>query len=151
MERLIINSITMAKIRPYKIDREERFEMIGSFYQIVTGLKNKKDVAGFFMGLLTPSEAVMFARRIQIAQMLLSDKSVSEIRIALGVGTNNISTVSRWLFNDDNDVFRKHILNYLKQSKKDTAKRSKKKSRQYYTSELDKYPQHRMWKKLLGL
>ncbi len=40
----------MAKIRPYKIDREERFEMIGSFYQIVTGLKNKKDVAGFFYG-----------------------------------------------------------------------------------------------------
>ena len=103
------------------------------------------------MGLLTPSEAVMFARRIQIAQMLLSNKSVSEIRIALGVGTNNISTVSRWLFNDDNDVFRKHILNYLKQSKKDTTKRSEQKSRQYYTSELDKYPQHRMWKKLLGL
>ena len=85
----------MAKIRPYKIDKEERFKMIGNFYQIVTGLKNKNDVAGFFMGLLTPSEAVMFARRIQIAQMLLDNKRVTEIKAELGVGTNNISTVSR--------------------------------------------------------
>ena len=125
--------------------------MIGNFYQIVTGLKNKNDVAGFFMGLLTPSEAVMFARRIQIAQMLLDDKRVAEIKAELGVGTNNISTVSRWLFNDDNNIFRRQISKHLKASKIAAVKKGGRKSKEYYTNELDKYPQHRIWSKLLGL
>lgn len=142
-----INIKGMAKVQPYKIDKKERLEMVGDFYNIITGLKNKNDVAGFFMGLLTTSEAVMFARRIQIAQMLLDDKTINEIRFNLGVGTDNIASVSHWLYNDDNDVFKKHVFKYVKQKKKGVVKRN----RQYYTSELDKYPQHRMWKNLLGL
>ncbi len=141
----------MAKVKPYKVDKKEKFEMIGDFYQIVTGLKNKKDVAGFFVGLLTPSEAVMFARRIQVAQMLLEDRRVSEIRAILGVGSNTIASVSQWLFNDDNNIFQRHILNYVKKKKRINKKKSPQKQYQYYTSELDKYPQHRMWKNLLGL
>ncbi len=138
----------MAKVKPYKISKKERFEIIGDFYQIVTGLKNKKDVVGFFVGLLTPSEAVMFARRIQIAQMLLDNKSIAEIKATLNVGSNTVASVSSWLFDDNNNIFQQHILKYMKTQKKARKKRY---NNSYYTSELDKYPQHRIWKKLLGL
>jgi uncharacterized protein YerC len=148
MDNKYLNINTMAKIRPYQIDKKERREIVGDFYKVVTKLKNKKDVAGFFVGLLTQSESLMFARRIQIAQMLLEDKTVAEIRMELGVGAQTVLYVSQWLHNDENDVFKKQIIKNLKDKKSESKKYYDDK---LYDSELDKYPQHRMWKKLLGL
>ncbi|NLC31436.1 MAG: hypothetical protein GX765_05305, partial [Candidatus Moranbacteria bacterium] len=55
----------MGKVQTKNIDKNERYKIIGDFYEIVTNLRTKNEVIGFFMGLLTPSEALMFARRIQ--------------------------------------------------------------------------------------
>lgn len=139
----------MAKVQTHRIDKKERYEMIGDFYDIVTNLKTKNDVIGFFMGLLTPSEALMFARRIQIATMLLEDKSYADIQKKLKVGTSTIATVHQWL-HSDNEQFKKHITAHI-QKKQNSNKKPRKNSIQSHNSFLDKYPQHKMWKNLFGL
>jgi uncharacterized protein YerC len=136
----------MAKIKPHLIDKKERYEMIGNFYDIVTDLKTKKDVIGFFMGLLTPSEALMFARRIQIAFMLLEEKSYAEIKKELHVGTSTIVSVYNWLFDEDAQ-FKKHISKHAE--KKKGAK--KKQGNADPENLLNKYPHHRILKDLLRL
>ena len=141
----------MSKVRSHEIEQKERLEMISDFYQIVSRLKNKKEVAGFFIGLLTASEALMFARRIQIAQMLLEGRTILETRVKLKVGVDTIMNVSRWLYNDDNKVFRQQISLQLKQKQRDEKSNKKVGKYPYNTSELDKYPEWRILRKLLGL
>ena len=135
----------MGKVQTKNIDKNKRYEIIGDFYDIVTNLRTKKEVIGFFMGLLTPSEALMFARRIQIAKMLLDDKSYDDIRNELKVGGATIASVSQWLYGED-ESFRKKIEEHKKnyEKKNSVGKRN-------YENLLDKYPQHRILKDLLGL
>jgi len=139
----------MAKIKIQQIEKRERYEIIGDFYDIVTNLKAKKEVIGFFMGLLTPSEALMLARRIQIATMLLDKKGYDEIQKKLKVGVSTIITVSRWLYGE-NEQFQKQIQNHKKRKKK-RDEESKQDNRRYYNSVLDRYPGHRLLKDILGL
>ncbi|MEF3692079.1 MAG: Trp family transcriptional regulator [Candidatus Moraniibacteriota bacterium] len=135
----------MGKVQTKNIDKNKRYEIIGDFYDIVTNLKTKKEVIGFFMGLPTPSEALMFARRIQIVKMLLDDKSYDDIRDELKVGGATIANVSQWLYGED-ESFRVKI----EEHKKNCAKINSNKRRDYGNL-LDKYPQHRILKDLLGL
>ena len=70
----------MGKVKYYSINPRERFRIIGEFFEIIAGLRVKKEVVAFLVGLLTPSEALMLARRIQIAKMLLEEKNYENIR-----------------------------------------------------------------------
>lgn len=138
----------MGKVQTKNIDKNERYKIIGDFYEIVTNLKTKNEVIGFFMGLLTPSEALMFARRIQIAQMLLDNKSYDEIRKELKVGLSTVASVSNWLYGE-NDAFRKKV-----EEHKNNKIRTEENDDDYeknYGSLLNKYPQHRILRDLLGL
>ncbi|NTW45250.1 MAG: hypothetical protein HGB14_12685 [Anaerolineaceae bacterium] len=54
-----------------------------SFFEVVSKLKTKQEIVDFFLGLLTQSESLMMARRIQIARMLLQEKSYEEIKSKL--------------------------------------------------------------------
>jgi len=139
----------MAKVQIQQIEKKERYEIIGDFYDIVTNLKAKKEVIGFFMGLLTSSEALMLARRIQIATMLLDKKSYNEIQEKLKVGVSTIITVSKWL-HGKNEQFQKQIQSHKKRKEK-KIKENKKDSYHYYDSVLDRYPGHRLLKDILGL
>jgi len=135
----------MAKSQMQHFSKKERYEMIGRFYDTVTHLKTKKDIIGFFMGLLTPSEALMFARRIHIAQMLLDEKTYHEIETELKVGKSTIMNVARWL-NGEDAFFRNNIIN---QSKRE---QTQKKDRYYSTSLrliLSPYRQTRLLKEFL--
>lgn len=138
----------MGKVQTKNIDKNERYKIIGDFYEIVTNLRTKNEVIGFFMGLLTPSEALMFARRIQIAKMLLDDKSYDEIRKELKVGLSTVASVSNWLYGE-NDAFRKKIEEH-KNSKNDADENGDDYEKNY-GSLLNKYPQHRILRDLLGL
>lgn len=51
----------------------------------------------FLHNLLMESEVTMFARRIEIARLLVRGFSFLEIQRALRVGINNIMSVDRWL------------------------------------------------------
>ncbi|MDY0302432.1 MAG: Trp family transcriptional regulator [Candidatus Moranbacteria bacterium] len=139
----------MGKVQTKNIDKNERYKIIGDFYEIVTNLRTKNEVIGFFMGLLTPSEALMFARRIQIAQMLLDDKSYDEIRRELKVGLSTVANVSTWLYGE-NDAFRRKIEEY-KNRKSKTEEDNNDDYEKNYGSLLNKYPQHRILRDLLGL
>ena len=122
----------MGKVKLHSIQQTEKLEIIGDFCQLVNKLKNKKDVSKLFMGLLTLSEIMMIVRRIQIAQMILLDKSNVKIKKKLQVGSDNIINISKWLYDESNDIFRKQISKNLE----DKIKHKKNGS-----NDLDYYPE----------
>jgi len=136
----------MSKVRTSEIDPKERKVMIASFLRTITEIDQKKDAVSFLLGMFTKSEALMFARRIAIAQMILEKHSYDDIRSALGVGYDTITKVERWLHSDDpnrDKWLEKCIL-------KAQEEESKNKKTTQYHSALDHYPQHRFLKEVFG-
>ncbi len=136
----------MSRVQTQEIDRQKRYEIIGDFYEIIANLDSKKEVVGFFMGLLTPGEAVMFARRIQIAKLLLKGETYEDVRKKLSVGLTTVSNVAQWLYGE-NKEFRDQINAHTRK------KKIKKEKDENFMLEkwLDKYPEHKIMKKLLGI
>ncbi len=135
----------------HSISKEERFQLVGEFFDIIAGLKGKQDIIDFFIGLLTSSEALMLARRIQIAKLIIEGGNYEEIRKELNVGLQTIQSVHDWLHKRDG-AYRKIMEKYLEKNKtKNEAE--KREAKEYYTYDglLDRYPQHRFLKELLGL
>ncbi len=87
------------KVKYHELSENEKKKYLGDFYSMVASLQDRDEVKNFFKDLLTLSEIVMISRRIQIARMLLENKTHEEIRRTLKVGFNNISQVERWLYN----------------------------------------------------
>ena len=87
----------MSKFDPYSFSSKERNKILNEFYSIVTSLKNKEQIINFFKDLLTPSEAVMLTRRIQIAKLLLQGYGYREIATKLKTGVDTVAKVQRWL------------------------------------------------------
>lgn len=87
----------MAKFDLYSLLPQERNKLLNELYTLIVSLKTKEQIISFFKDLLTPSEAVMLARRIQIAKMLLNGDNYEEIRRKLKIGIGTITRVQRWL------------------------------------------------------
>jgi len=137
----------MAKVRVYDVDKNERYELVGSFLDSVVSLREKKDVVDFFVGLLTPSEMLMVARRIRIAQRLLEGETYDTIQEELGVGTLTIAKTEKWLRrgNETRQArLRKCILSGSKKHKRNPSNAPRMSS-----SPLDKYAHHRAAKEIL--
>ncbi|TSC57094.1 MAG: TrpR-like protein YerC/YecD [Parcubacteria group bacterium Greene0416_79] len=75
----------------------ERNRILDEFWTMVALLESKDEVRGFFKDLLSASESVMLARRIQIAKLLLSGWSYEAIESQIGAGPTTIASVHRWL------------------------------------------------------
>lgn len=135
----------MGKVQVQSVDKEERYEMIGDFFDIVTNLKTKKDIVGFFMGLLTPSEALMLARRIQIAQLLQKGGTYEEIAQKLSTSPTTVNSVAKWMAMDDQS-FHAQIEKQV-QRKKD--KKGKSQKGRYYDRILSPYGQLKLVRDLL--
>ena len=134
----------MAKIKPYSVPVEERRRIIGDFFGLVSNLRTKQEIIDLFVGLLTPSEALMLGRRLQVAKAILDEKTFEEIRKEIGVSFETIAKVEKWLYGRG-EAYKKVL------SKRWPGSRAKNKSYRYSESMLDKYPQHRFFKKMLGL
>ncbi|MCX6765911.1 MAG: YerC/YecD family TrpR-related protein [Candidatus Moranbacteria bacterium] len=134
----------MAKVKTHLVDRKEKYRIIGEMYEIISNLKTKKEIVDFFMGLLTPSESLMLARRIQVAEMLMEEKNYDEISKKLRVSFQTIAKVYQWL-HGENEGYKHQILEQIKRKER----RSKRKS-DTYESLLDRYPHHRFLKELLS-
>ncbi len=132
----------MARVQSQNLSKEEKMYIIGEMFDIVTDLRSKKETIGFLMGLLTQSEAIMLARRIQIAKLLLKDSSYQDIQDELHVGESTISSVAQWLYGD-NDQYKKQIIRHVKKS-------GKKKSSKYYDRILSPYGQLQIIKDLFN-
>lgn len=87
----------MSKFDPYSLSPKERNKVLDEFYSMVISLRKKQQVINFFKDLLTPGEAVMLARRIQIAKLLLQGYDYREIAEKLKTGVDTVAKVQRWL------------------------------------------------------
>ncbi len=135
----------MAKIKSYQIDPREKYRIINDFFEIIFNLKSKKEIVDFFVGLLTPGEAVMMARRIQVAKMIVEGKGYDEIMKQMKVSCQTVTKIEHWLHDkgEEYNVWITRCLNELNRSNKN-------KDFKYRTNQLDKYPGHRLLKELLG-
>jgi len=132
----------MTKVKPHTISSKEKIETVNGLFEVVSRLKTKKEIVDFFLGLFTQSEALMIARRIQIAKLLLEDKSYEDIQKTLKVGSSTIQRTYQWLYGGD-----KKYNDWL-QGKVQGAEVNKKYKNITYDSLLDKYPHHRFIKNL---
>ena len=137
----------MGKVKVHEIDEKEKYKIIWDFFGLVFDLKSKKEVVDFLVGLMTASEILMMARRIQIARMLLEDKSCIEIRNKLKVGNDTILRTDNWLNGRGGD-YKSWIKKCIE--KLDEQKKNGNKKDFYFESMLDKYPNYRLWKNLIG-
>src|SRR3989339_445794 len=87
----------MPKVKSYSIDPREKRIIISDLFEIIVNLRNKEETLEFLIGLLTPSEILMIARRIQIARMLLEEDNYEVIRKKLKVSHQTINKVEHWL------------------------------------------------------
>ncbi len=138
----------MAKVKPHTVKPKEKYQAINSLFEVVSSLKTKQEIINFFLGLFTPSEALMVARRIQIAQMLLEDKSYEEIRKKLKVGTATVQRTYQWLHGGD-DKYNNWLQNKIQKIGK-SDKSNQINNTIEYDSLLDKYPYHRFIKNIFG-
>ncbi len=134
----------MAKVKPYEIDKNEKKEAISDFIEAVERIKTREEIVNFLFGLLTPSEILMLARRIQIANLIIEDKSYYEIMEKLKASSHNIHRIDRWLNNCDEKTSKwlKSVVKKKWKKKNDTA--------YAYKNLLDRYPAHRFWSELFG-
>lgn len=87
----------MAKFNPYLLSAKERKRIVGQFFNALSLLDNDIDIKNFFEDLLTESEMIMLARRLEVARMLVKGVGYQKIRSALKVGFDNINAVNCWL------------------------------------------------------
>jgi uncharacterized protein YerC len=130
----------MAKIKPHQIDPKKKYVAINDLFEVIAELKTKKEIVDFFLGLFSPSESLMLARRIQISKMLLGGANYEDIRIFLGVGNSTIQKTDHWLHGGD-EKYTKWLEDTIIRTENKKGRNSK--SGYDPASLLNKYPYHR--------
>lgn len=133
----------MSKVKPHTVDPKEKFQAVDSLFDVIMRLKTKQEIVDFFLGLFTPSESLMMARRVQIARMLLNDNSYDEIKRKLKVSSQTINSTDRWLHKGD-----EKYTAWLRSRVSEIENMKKTKNNLTYGSLLDKYNHHRFIKNL---
>lgn len=138
----------MAKIKPHQIDPKQKYVAINDLFEVISELKTKKEIVDFFLGLFSPSESLMLARRIQISKKLLDGANYEDIRKALGVGNSTIQKTDHWLNGGDEKYTRWLSTTIIKTEKKKAE--SSKRGGYDPASLLNKYPYHRFINKIFN-
>jgi len=112
----------MARVKIGDIDIKERKQITSDLFEVITDAKTKKETVGFLMGLLSASEILMLARRVQIAQLLLDDMSYREISKKIHVSESTVASVARWLYDEENKIFKAKIEKLKKGNRKSIKK-----------------------------
>lgn len=87
----------MSRYNINQLTKVEKDKLLEKLFEAVKILKSKQDIVDFFRDLLTESEAIMLARRLQIAQMIMDDKSFYDIKTELGASFDTINSVKRFV------------------------------------------------------
>ena len=85
------------KVRSKQLSDSERIETLDALYTAASSIHGRDAMKLFLRDLLTPSERIMLARRIQIAKRLLRGWTYHEVMRDLHVGQDTIQKVDRWL------------------------------------------------------
>jgi uncharacterized protein YerC len=83
----------MSQVSKYPISSDVAERIFGIFIKSFSSLKNKTEVEKFVYDLFTPTEKVMFAKRIAIAFLLLKGYQYRHISGILRVSLGTISSV----------------------------------------------------------
>jgi len=87
----------MSKVNPRKLESKSKKKYLDLLWSSISNLETKDEVEKFFRDLLSESEAIMLARRIEIAKCLLKGESYNSIAEKLEVGKDTIGRVQGWL------------------------------------------------------
>ena len=87
----------MSKVNPRELDSNSKMEYLDLLWTSIVQLKTRDEVKQFFKDLLSESETIMLARRIEIAKRLLEGESYNNIAKELKVGKDTIGRVQGWL------------------------------------------------------
>jgi len=69
---------------------------VDEFWRAITLLESKEEVRAFFRDIITSTERVMLAKRLQIAKLLYQGADYSFIKKELNVSNTAITSVARW-------------------------------------------------------
>jgi|SRR3989344_2551104 len=98
----------MGKLDFRKLSKNDLVDLEEELWKTLKGMRAlKKDPSLLFRDLLTMSEVIMLARRIQIAKLLMCGHSQQDICSKLCVGLSTVQSIDRWLrekFEDYRDV-----------------------------------------------
>jgi len=87
----------MTKVSRILIDPKRISFFINSLWNTLALIEDRKEAEAFFKDVFTRTEILMFAKRIQIAKMLLLGYDYQTISSFVRVGNTTISKVSDWL------------------------------------------------------
>lgn len=87
----------MGKFDYRQLPSSKRRDLMDQVAEILTTIKTKDEMRQFLQRLLTPSEYIMLARRLAVAQKLTQGHSYTKIREELKVGMSTIQSVNQWL------------------------------------------------------
>lgn len=132
----------MPKVRVHDIDKNERRRIVGELLDVVSGIKSRDEMFELLFRLMTPSEVIMLARRLQIAKSLIDDAGYEIITKKLHVSHRTIADVEGWLKENEQrvDLLRRRL----------KAIKKPKSQRPYSENMLDKYAHHRFLKDLFN-
>lgn len=87
----------MARVNLKSLKTNTKARYLDLLWTSIAQLETREETELFFKDLLSESEAVMLARRIEIARRLLEGESYDNIIQELKVGKDTIGRVQRWL------------------------------------------------------
>lgn len=123
----------MPKVSPLKLSSNLKNRFIKQFWFAVSETNDIVVVEDFFKKILTPTETVMLAKRLEILKYLLQGSSYEQIRNDLKVTDSTISRLSNILHEDD-PQFLKVLGNLTKREKERWEKEIKQREHPYRAS-----------------
>lgn len=133
----------MTKIDPRSIDSNSKMKYLDLLWTSIAQLKTREETKKFFKDLLSESESIMLARRIEIARRLIEGNSYDSIAQELKVGMDTINRVQRWLISGSGG-YEKAINGFKRELDRRFLKSKKNNKKESYTFEWikQKYPFH---------
>lgn len=133
----------MSRVNPRTLDSGSRMKYLDLLWTSIAQLETRQEVKQFFKDLLSESEAIMLARRIEVARRLVEGQSYGQISNELKIGTDTVSRVQRWLASGFGG-YDKAIKGFEKELEKRTSKISRENEAVPYSFDWirKKYPLH---------
>lgn len=111
----------MPKVSRWILEEKREKELLNQLWTAITLLEDKKEVIDFFKALLTPTESVMLAKRIELVKLHDSGVSLDDIRKLL-----HITKVTSYKWQERLDLYYyefKIITDRLRELEKEIAER----------------------------
>lgn len=106
----------MTQVSRRYVNKEIHERMSEIFRQTIIHLKNPRQAQDFFDDFLTPTEKIMFAKRLSIGLMLLKGYDYRSIQSTLKVSSTTIKAVNLWIKHGGKEA--KNLLQRIIQSEK---------------------------------